>query len=204
MNLNKNKNKNIYWIRHGESYSNTSELNSNIIDPGLTPNGIVQCIELKNKIKSMGLDNKIDLIVVSPLERTLETCMRVFEDLIYKVKFQSVEEIREQIDKPCHQRKQINQLVSNSLYKFIDFSNILYNDDYLYQITSGSESKYQVISRCEKFLLWLSNRTESNIVVVTHGNYLYPMFNQVLPKYNIFPISNSFFSNCEMRLTIMN
>lgn len=198
------KNKNIYWIRHGESYSNTSDLNSNIIDPGLTPKGFAQCVELKNKIKSLNLDQQIDLIVVSPMARTLETCMSVFDDLIYKVNFTSMDEIREQINKPCHQRKHITQILSNPLYKFIDFSNILYDNDFLYIETMGSESKYQVLSRCEKFLSWLSKRTEMNIIVITHGNFLYPMFNEVMPKYNIFPISNSFFLNCEMRLTIMN
>jgi broad specificity phosphatase PhoE len=189
----KNK-KIIYWIRHGESLSNISDLNHNIIDPDLTTNGKKQCQELKKKIKLDNIDYKIDLVVVSPLTRTLETCSNTFDDLINKTKFICLEEIREHIDKPCHKRKKKNILVNK--YKQIDFSNLEYDDDFLYNKYNGLETKTQVIDRCNKFIRWLKSRKEKNIAVITHGNFLYPMFNDVLKD-----ISNkTFFSNCELRI----
>jgi len=193
--------KTIYWIRHGESLSNTSELNSQIIDPGLTANGISQCENLKRYIESMQIDNSIDLVITSSLTRALETCSNVFVNLIYRVKFICLDEIREQMDKPCHKRKILsknktkNNNNNNNKYKFIDFSNVP-EHDIMYAKTNGSESKSEVTDRCEWFIKWIGKRSESNIVVITHGNFLFPMFNNVLTN-----VSNkTFFSNCELRI----
>lgn len=189
----KNK-KIIYWIRHGESLSNISDSNHDIIDPELTFTGKSQCDELKKKIKSDNIDSKIDLIIVSPLTRTLETCSNVFDDLVNKIKFICLEEIREHIDKPCHMRKKKNLLVNK--YKHIDFSNLTHDDDFLYKHYNGLETKSNVIERCKKFVRWLKNRKEKNIVIITHGNFLYPMFNDVLKNVP----NKTFFSNCELRI----
>ncbi len=193
----KSNDKIIYWIRHGESLSNTSELNSLIIDPSLTPKGISECESLKKYIKSNDIFNDIDLVVVSPLTRTLETCFNVFDELIYKVNFISLDEIREQIDKPCHKRNKISNIKNK--YKFIDFSNVI-NDDIMYLKYKGLEPKSNVISRCKWFVKWLKNRKEKNIVVITHGNFLFPLFNEILKN-----VSNkAFFINCEMRKYILD
>jgi broad specificity phosphatase PhoE len=190
----KKNNKKIYWIRHGESFSNTSDLNHNIIDPYLTKHGIEQCEILKNKIKSDNLYEKIDLVVVSPLSRSLQTCSNVFDNLIYQVNFICMEEVREHINQPCHKRK--TKLELKNKYKFIDFSNLIYEDDYLYMKYNGNESKSEIIIRCNKFIKWLKSRKEKNIVVVSHGNFLFPMFNDVLKDIP----NKSFFTNCELRI----
>lgn len=187
-------NKKIYWIRHGESFSNISDLNHNIIDPNLTTHGINQCEILKNKMKSDGLYNKIDLIVVSPLSRSLQTCSNVFDNLIYQVNFICLEEVREHIDKPCHKRKIKKELINQ--YKYIDFSNITYENDYFYDKYNGNEPKSEVIKRCNKFIKWLEFRKEKNIVVISHGNFLFPMFNDVLKDIH----NKTFFANCELRI----
>lgn len=195
--------KKIYWIRHAESYSNVSNYYDNVLDPDLTQDGIKQCEELKNKIKFNDFDNfnnlnnlniKIDLIVVSPLTRTLETCSIVFNEHIGKVSFICLEDVREQINKLCHKRKK--KEILKKKYEFIDFSNLTSNDDNLYTQNNGLEKKSNVVKRCNKFIEWLKKRKETNIVVITHGNFLYPMFNDVLDN-----ISNkTFFSNCELRI----
>lgn len=189
--------KNIYWIRHAESLSNTSELNSQIEDPKITQKGIEECKQLREKIFSDGLDKRVDLIVVSPLTRTLQTCHELFYDLIYHIPIISLDEIREQIDKPCHKRINISE--KKKIYPYVKFQ-IDSNNDLMYKKVSGNESFEQVLSRCEWFVEWLRHRKEKNIVVVTHGNFLYPMFNNILTN-----VSNkTFFSNCEMRLQKIN
>lgn len=195
--------KQIYWIRHAESYSNISNNYDNVIDPNLTQDGIKQCEQLKKKIKSNGFnkfngvnnfDDKIDLIVVSPLTRALETCSNVFNEFIGRVKFVCLEDIRERIDKPCHKRKQKKTLKNK--YEFIDFSNLVSDDDELYNKYNGLEKKSNIIKRCNKFVKWLKDREELNIVVITHGNFLYPMFNNVLDNIP----NKTFFYNCELRI----
>lgn len=55
-----------------------------------------------------------------------------------------------------------------------------------------------IIARAHKFLEWINNRPEKNIVVVTHSAFLVVLFNKVV-------ICNSdmskWFENCEMRTT---
>ena len=185
--------KKIFWIRHGESLSNVSELNSQITDTELTKKGFGECKNLREKFIEENLINSIDLIVVSPLTRTLQTNYEIFNSLIYHIPIISLDEIREQMDKPCHQRKNIKD--KKKQYSYINFLNIS-NNDIMYSRIKGNETKEQVILRCKWFIRWLKNRKETNIVVITHGNFLYPMFNNVLKN-----VSNkTFFANCEMRI----
>ena len=51
--------------------------------------------------------NFIDLIVVSPLTRTLQTNFEIFNSLFYTTPIISLDEIREQMGKPCHMRYDI-------------------------------------------------------------------------------------------------
>jgi broad specificity phosphatase PhoE len=67
--------KNIYLIRHAESMCNVYHsqfLNNDkgVVNPALSELGIKQAIELNKKVKHI----KFDLVIVSPLRRTKETC----------------------------------------------------------------------------------------------------------------------------------
>jgi broad specificity phosphatase PhoE len=196
-----NKIKNIYWIRHAESLSNVSESNYQIVDPGLTSNGFSQCEILKKNLQTNNMIDSIELIVVSPLNRTLENCSKILDkDFFcdnYNTPIISLDEIREHIDQPCHKREKI--IKKKKKYKFVNFNYIKNDDDFMYKKLCGCESKSNVISRCTWFIEWLKNRKEKNIMVITHGNFLLPMFSNVLKNID----NKSFFSNCEMRKTII-
>ena len=191
--------KTLYWIRHGESLSNISESNYSIVDPCLTSNGITQCQVLKTYISNNKILDKIDLIVVSPLNRALETCVNIIDFKINKnIQIISLDEIREHINQPCHKRKSIKD--KEKKYKSIDFNKIIDKDnDSIYKKFNGQEPKTNVISRCVWFVNWLKKRKEKNIMIITHGNFLYPMFTNVLTKVE----NKNFFSNCEMRKNIL-
>lgn len=193
--------KNVYWIRHAESLSNIAESNQKIIDPSLTSLGYSQCEELKKYLQKNQIINTIDLIVVSPLNRTLETCKNIINDnIINSVEIISLDEIRERINHPCHKRHSI--LKKKLKYKYINFNKIKNNYDDMYNKFNGMEPETNVISRCEWFIKWLKARKEKNILVITHGNFLLPMFSNILN--NITNIENkNFFSNCEIRKTII-
>lgn len=186
----KNK-KNIYWIRHAEALSNISKTNYEIVDPGLTPLGYTQCEDLKKYLQSNKIIDLIDLIVVSPLERTLETCNKIINQYHNSIPIISMDEIREHINHPCHKRKSISK--KKLQYKFVNFNQIVDDSDLMYNKFNGNEPKSNVISRCEWFIKWLKNRREKNILVITHGNFLFPMFNLIDAE------NKNFFSNCEIR-----
>lgn len=184
--------KNVYWVRHGESLSNVSKLGYEIVDPGLTPMGYTQCKELKKYLEFNKIIKDIDLIVVSPLERTLETCDKIINHN-YSIPIISLDEIREHIDYPCHKRKSISK--KKSQYKFVNFNQITNDDDFMYLKFAGNEPKTNVNARCKWFVRWLKNRKEKNILVITHGNFLLPMFDIIDAE------NKNFFSNCEIRKT---
>lgn len=225
--MNKKTNKKIiHWIRHAEAESNVPDYNFNSIDSNLTINGMAQCAKLKKNLKNkLGL-SKIQLYVVSPLERTLSTYTNVFETMSTTVSTTvstnttrlnhviSLEEIRERIDKPCHKRQDIN--FKKLQYKFINFAEIKTNRDYLYEFVGGFETEIELIERAKKFLNWLSLRNETNIIVITHGSFLHILFNKIIPNNPIdftdikfYTKFNShekkyvgeFFNNCEIKTT---
>jgi broad specificity phosphatase PhoE len=192
-----NNQKNIYWVRHAEAQSNISEINYKIIDPGLTSLGYIQCEILKKYLESNKIIGYIDLVVVSPLERTLETCNRII-DHNNSIPIISLDEIRERIDHPCHKRDLISK--KKSQYKFINYNQIKNDYDFLYDKFNGNEPESNVKLRCKWFIDWLKNRKEKNILVITHGNFLFPMFADILSN-----VGNiNFFSNCEIRKSNIN
>jgi broad specificity phosphatase PhoE len=199
--------KTIHWIRHGEAFSNTSDLNYQIVDPGLTQKGIEQSKGLRDKLKSLGIYDSVGLVVTSPLARTLQTYSCIFGELGYLINVISLEELRERIDNPCHKRKDITE--KKKQYPYVNFSQIPSNTDVLYDKSNGNEPESNLIKRINKFIRWLGTRREKNIVVITHGNFLYPLFNKVLLKSfenlkNSIGYDNSFFSNCELRTLVLD
>ena len=64
----------IYFIRHAEGYHNLNEKSWNIKYPRLTEKGKIQAKNAKNKVPST-----VDLVLVSPLVRTLETADIIFD-----------------------------------------------------------------------------------------------------------------------------
>jgi broad specificity phosphatase PhoE len=191
-------NKTLYWVRHGESLSNISESNYQIVDPCLTLKGYEQCELLKKKIEINKIIDNLDLIVVSPLNRTLETYYNIIDNKKYNnILTISLDEIREHIDNPCHKRISISE--KKNKYKFVNFDKIKNNQDFMYNKFNGLEPKTNVIQRCEWFINWLKKRKEKNIMIITHGNFLLPMFSNVLTNME----NKSFFSNCELRKNIL-
>ena len=192
--------KTIYWVRHGESLSNISETNHKIIDPSLTQKGIIQCETLKKKLESNKIIANIDLIIVSPLNRTLETYYNIIDNKLQNdILTISLDEIREFIDKPCHKREPIDKKKKKYKYKFVNFDKIKNNHDYMYWVFNGFEPKNNIITRCKWFINWLKTRKEKNIMVITHGNFLLPMFENILTDSD----NKTFFSNCELRKYIL-
>jgi broad specificity phosphatase PhoE len=76
----------VSFIRHGQSEANLAcDVRGNahgIWDPHLTDLGIAQVKARGEELKMNSAQFDFDLIVVSPLTRTLETCMYALSDYI--------------------------------------------------------------------------------------------------------------------------
>ena len=71
----------IHLVRHAQGLHNLCAENTKIHDPDLTPLGKQQCAELQKKFPH---HHGVDLIVSSPIRRTLYTALLSFEDDIKK------------------------------------------------------------------------------------------------------------------------
>ena len=164
--------KNLYLIRHGHSLHN--ELFHKIgiqafripqtIDSSLTNEGHLQSIELG---QSWSKKNEIDLVLVSPLTRTLETCMNIFGDT--DIPMISEEFLREYPigEDTCNKRSSLTSLK----YKFPKVEFNLDSDEDTLWTQDNRENIDELEKRLDKMVRYLHGRNEKNIAIVGHSSY---------------------------------
>lgn len=215
--------KKIHFIRHAEGYHNvaTAEAGNNTIlhrgeapaqehrlwDARLTPKGIQQAHDLRDYLAQRPSGGRsftaFDLVVVSPLTRTLQTALNIFgkprqpgvpafldsglapggspersNNPDYKVpapKMLVREECRERWGLyVCDGRRPIRDIMKE--FPGFDFSEIRHDEDAFY--TDEREPDEHCCDRAIKFLEWLNKRPEKCIAVVTHSSFLRHLFSQ--------------------------
>lgn len=164
--------KTLYLIRHGHSLHNElfhkigvqAFINPSMIDAPLTQEGHIQSIELG---QSWYKKNEIELILVSPLTRALETCMNIFGDT--DIPIESHEFLREYPigEDTCNKRSSLTLLKNK--YPKVDFQltmdqDILWRDDY-------RETLYELEDRLKTMIKYLKSRSEKNIAIVGHSSF---------------------------------
>jgi broad specificity phosphatase PhoE len=137
--------KTIYFVRHGESESNAKDISSGSgNDIPLTAKGRQQAKQAGIELK----DKRIQLIVSSPMTRTVDTATIIAKELGYDPQ----------------------KIVRNPLFKERDLG--IYEGqhrDRLYGDIAKVESEDRLHSRLKEALSWLSKQKEDRIVVVSHG-----------------------------------
>lgn len=181
---------NLYFIRHAQGYHNIKQSNKDnlkILYPEVTQLGEEQINSLR--CKALDVIDDIDLILVSPTTRTLQTAHGAFYDNTNK--FLVNELIREVLYNPCDYRKSKTELQKK--FKDINFDDIEEDDKMkLY------EDEKEVEKRCDDFYTWLKNRKEKNIVIVSHGGFLFRFMKKYGDSFNL--INKDRMKNCELRI----
>jgi broad specificity phosphatase PhoE len=192
------KPKYIHFVRHAHGKHNeVGEVDyqqyqrQDLIDAELTEKGIEQCHELRKENHKF---SKSELVVISPMRRTLQTASNILPELKDSIPWIALECIREQTGlHPCDKRFPISHHQEN--YPFVDFSHVDSDEDPLYHLYDAREPDEHLNERAKQFLTWIQNRSETEIVVVTHSAFLRGLFQRVL-----FPEENfERFENCESR-----
>ncbi|AES98339.1 phosphoglycerate mutase family protein [Medicago truncatula] len=176
--------KTIHLVRHAQGVHNVegeknhdAYLSYDFFDANLTPLGWQQVENLQKHVKAIGLSKKIELVVVSPLLRTMQTAVGVFggeanTDGVNKPPlmienvghsdhpavsslncppFVAVELCREQMGlHPCDKRRTVSEY--RHMFPGIDFSLIETDDDTWWK--PEREKKEEVTGRGLKFLEW--------------------------------------------------
>ena len=144
-------------------------------DTELTIIGKMQAEALGKKWKEK---QNIDLILVSPLTRTLETALRIFPN--NKKSIIALDSLKEypQSIQICNQRKDLDELIKT--YNKVDFSNLnknnYWNDYPLQQEIEVNKLK----KRISVFKKFIKNRNEKNIAVIGHSSYFNMMLHNIV------------------------
>ncbi|KAH0469800.1 hypothetical protein IEQ34_001358 [Dendrobium chrysotoxum] len=226
----------LHLVRHAQGIHNVEgEKNPNaylspeLFDAHLTPLGWDQADNLRRHVIACGLSKKIDLVITSPLLRTMQTAVGVFggEAFVDGVKgkplmvenagnsgrraissldglpFIAVEACREHLGvHPCDRRRTIREY--QTLFPAVDFSLIESNEDTLWE-PNVREPNEEVAIRGMKFINWLLTRRETEIAVVTHSGFLFHTLNKFGKDFH--PLIKDeickHFGNCELRSMVI-
>jgi broad specificity phosphatase PhoE len=194
--------KTVYWIRHAQGHHNVgleergreALMDPKFFDAKLTTKGLSQVqqshtkLKIHSKITGKPHFDEIELVVVSPLSRTLQSAIGMFPDK----KIVAKEEVRERIGThPCDKRRSIEELKTE--FKNVDFSELLpipneeikpvsrhntklkrSNDDIFW--SEERETFEDIELRARDFMEWLKTRPEKTVAVVTHNDFLQIIF----------------------------
>lgn len=164
----------IHLIRHAQGFHNLSVANHAIHDPLLTPLGEQQCRTLQQSFPFM--DN-LELVVASPLKRTIYTALLSFAPAIQKnnLKVIALPELQETSDLPCDTGSSVEEIEREFAGKAVDTSLMHHpeNKDWNNKQGRWAPSSQAIDARATVAREWLYNRPEKEIAVVTHGGFLH-------------------------------
>ncbi|XP_057867496.1 phosphoglycerate mutase-like protein isoform X1 [Cryptomeria japonica] len=195
--------KTLHIVRHAQGYHNvtgdidrTVLLSHELADASLTPLGWQQVDILRKQVAIIGIASRVELVVTSPLTRTIQTAVGVFGGGYYNDSdpspplmvagagrsdraaissskcppFLAMELCRERMGlHPCDQRKSISEC--QTLFPAIDFSLVETDEDVLWK-PDAREKEYDIAARGVAFLNWLLTRMEKEIAIVSHKGFL--------------------------------
>ncbi|KAL0553134.1 hypothetical protein IC582_007022 [Cucumis melo] len=228
--------KTIHLVRHAQGTHNVAmEKDRSLLqsydyfDAQLSPLGWQQVDNLRKHVHSCGISKTIELVIVSPLLRTMQTAVGTFGGDEYKdginapplmvanvggsnhpaisslhcPPFLAVELCRERLGvHPCDKRRSISEY--RTLFPAIDFSMIEHDNDVMWT-PDNRETNDQIVARGLKFLNWLWTRKEKEIAIVTHSAFLFELMkcfgNDCHPS--IKSEICKYFTNCELRSMVI-
>lgn len=137
-------------------------------DPSLTAFGEEQCDQLA---RDFPYHDSIDLLVASPLRRTIYTTLIGFVPEIKSgLRVLALPEAQEVADLPCDTGSDVKRLEAEFHDETVDFS--LIQADWTSKKGKWAAASEAVEVRAKEVRQWLKARTEKNIVLVTHGGRL--------------------------------
>jgi broad specificity phosphatase PhoE len=156
----------IHCVRHAQGYHNLSIANHQLHDPLLTPYGEEQC---RNLGKTFPYNKSVELVVASPIRRTIYTALIAFETVLREknMKIIALPELQETSDLPCDTGSSVEELLKEFEGKPVDLS----------LVTAGWNNKRMrwaatataIEKRGRDARQWLFARPEKEIAMVSHG-----------------------------------
>ena len=162
----------LYCIRHGTALHNVLfwEIGETVYrkyrDTPLVAKGRNEAIELGNTWNNI---DKVELVIVSPLLRTLQTATNIFcKKDVPMIALDCIMEFPQGLDM-CNYRKTIIEY--KPCYPNVDFSLITDTESKNWR-HDREETKEELNSRIEKMKDFIKSRPEKHIAIVSHSSYL--------------------------------
>ena len=174
--------KTLHFIRHGISHHNVLFHNlgkrvfydKRFYDTYLTSHGIEQAIILKNSWKKL---NEIELVICSPLSRTIQTTNYIFSNSNINIIAHDLLKEFPQGLQTVNKRKEKNVLQKQ--FPTIDFSNV--NDINTIWNPEREETIDELNKRIDEFKKYIQTRDEQNIAIVGHNSFIGQFINGKIP-----------------------
>lgn len=150
---------------------NLSVENQKIHDPDLTDYGRQQCRDLA---KNFPHQEDVDLIVASPLRRTIYTALYTFESALAEKKLPPVlaqPELQETSEWICDVGTDIEILRTEMTGQPVDLSHV--PDGWNSKTGQWAPDGQSLKERGRRARHWLRLRPEKHVVAVTHGGFLH-------------------------------
>ncbi|MED6216767.1 hypothetical protein PIB30_010795 [Stylosanthes scabra] len=169
--------KTLHLVRHAQGFHNVegdknpdAYLSYDLFDANLTPLGWSQVDNLRNHVKTSDISKGIELVIVSPLLRTMQTAVGVFGGEAYTDGITAPPLMNDNGVHPCDKRRSITEY--RNMFPAIDFSLIESDEDILWK-PDIRETNEEVVARGLKFFEWLWTRKEKEIALVSHSGFLF-------------------------------
>ncbi|KAK5135604.1 hypothetical protein LTR08_005084 [Meristemomyces frigidus] len=163
-------NSRIILTRHAQAEHNV-DLDYSIHDAPLTPLGKKQAASLAPQVTDLA--KEVDLVVSSPLKRTLQTTKLGWAPAVERLGIKNVvciPQAQECNDLPCDTGSAKAQLESHPEFSDFDFS--LLTADWTGKQGFYAPDRQSVLGRARWVRQWLRERPETTIVLVAHGDVL--------------------------------
>jgi len=170
--------KRVLLVRHGEGHHNVAGQRDvanyrdwQYQDARLTGRGERQAAALGEHLGQTALLGDVDLVVVTPLSRSIETATIAMGEQHSSVPFVCHEGPREILGpNPCDKRRPLSELRAD--FPHVDFGLVEGGEEDAHFDENRREPEDEIAARAWAFLDWLSRRPERTILVVTHQVFL--------------------------------
>uniref|UniRef100_A0A0D9W1Q5 Phosphoglycerate mutase-like protein n=1 Tax=Leersia perrieri TaxID=77586 RepID=A0A0D9W1Q5_9ORYZ len=203
--------KTIYLVRHAQGIHNvegekdhSAYMSPHLFDAHLTPLGWNQVDCLHEHVKKSGLAQKIELVITSPLLRTMQTAVGVFggENPVDGVSASPL-----MVENAGHSSRPAISSLNCPPFLAVEAcrEHLIENDEDVLWEPNVREANSSVAARGMKFIDWLWTREEKEIAIVSHSGFLYHTLSMYSRESHptIREEVGKHFANCELRSMVL-
>ncbi|KAG6536334.1 hypothetical protein ZIOFF_001388 [Zingiber officinale] len=201
----------VHLLRHAQGIHNvegekdhSAYMSPEFFDAHLTPLGWNQVDNLRKQVKACGLSGKIELVITSPLLRTMQTAVGVFGG---ESCTDGVNILPLMVENTGHSGRPAISSLNCPPFLAVERcrERLVENDEDVLWKADVREANEEIAARGVKFIDWLWTRKEKEIAIVTHSAFLFytlqafggdchPIVKEEISKY---------FGNCELRSMVL-